>query len=68
LCPFPAKASPFYVITTQPRLRLLAQPFSMEESVELQQLISAVVHSEGKDVDKHFNRYKSIVRSKCNIN
>lgn len=33
----------------------------MEESVELQQLISAVVQSEGKGVDKHFARYKSIV-------
>lgn len=33
----------------------------MEEAHEIQQLISAVVESEGKGVDQHFNRYKSIV-------
>lgn len=35
----------------------------MEEAQEIQQLISAVVQSGGRDVDKHFNRYKSIVRA-----
>jgi len=33
----------------------------MEEAHEIQQLISAVVQSQGRDVDLHYNRYKNIV-------
>lgn len=33
----------------------------MEEAQEIQQLISVVVQSEGRDVDLHYNRYKNIV-------
>lgn len=40
----------------------------MEEAQEIQQLISTVVNSEGRGVDQHFNRYKSIVsRSKSTL-
>lgn len=33
----------------------------MEEAAEVEQLISAVVQSGGRDVDQHFQRYKSIL-------